>query len=390
MKRSLLSPLAVIMVAGVILAGCGKGVAPSPTPVQQPAATTVAKPPTGADWEERWNTTLAAAKKEGSVMIYTDWPSDLRLGLGKAFSARYGIALEFATFGTSSELTVKAEAERRAGLKLVDVLGQGAGASATQFVPKGLVAPMRPILMLPEVLDPNAWLVGKLPFVDAQDYHIAMIASPFRTVCYNTTLVKKGELTTYLDLLKPQYKGKIAWNDPSATGNLSIAFLMDSLWGEAKTKDFVTRLLKEQGAVISREKRIPIEETAKGKYSIVFGPSMTTIPAFIEAQAPLDFADVAEDVRLSSGGGGMDIAIEPAHPNAAAIFVNWMLTKEGQSVFVKGFGMPSGRLDASMEGVSPLLLRVPGKKYLPESGAFYENQGPLLEKIGAIIQEASK
>ncbi|MBI2935092.1 MAG: hypothetical protein HYY29_05940, partial [Chloroflexi bacterium] len=52
-----------------------------------------------------------------------------------------------------------------------------------------------------------------------------------------------------------------------------------------------------------------------------------------------------------------------AHPNAARVFVNWMLSKEGQTVFVKGVGTQSRRIDVTTEYTLPGRVAQPGVKY---------------------------
>ncbi len=58
--------------------------------------------------------------------------------------------------------------------------------------------------------------------------------------------------------------------------------------------------------------------------------------------------------------------VKMAHPNAGVVLLNWLLSKEGQSLFAKGWGTPSLRIDAATEGIDPLFLIQPGEKlFLP-------------------------
>jgi len=58
-----------------------------------------------------------------------------------------------------------------------------------------------------------------------------------------------------------------------------------------------------------------------------------------------------------------------SHPNATRVFVNWLLTKEGQTLFSQSFGNPSSRADVSTKDFNPLLVPVAGKKYYTELDA---------------------
>lgn len=52
------------------------------------------------------------------------------------------------------------------------------------------------------------------------------------------------------------------------------------------------------------------------------------------------------------------------HPRTARLFINWLLSKEGQTLFTKAFGAPSARLDVATEGLDPATLIKPGIKYI--------------------------
>lgn len=54
---------------------------------------------------------------------------------------------------------------------------------------------------------------------------------------------------------------------------------------------------------------------------------------------------------------------KPAHPNAAKVFLNWFLSREGQTVFTRAHGGHSARIDVPTEGLDPDLVRKPGVKY---------------------------
>ena len=82
-----------------------------------------------------------------------------------------------------------------------------------------------------------------------------------------------------------------------------------------------------------------------------------------EAGAPLAFVSTVEGTYLSVGGGNISIVNKAAHPSAARVFINWFLSKEGQTLITKIDGVQSARLDVSTEGVDPMKIRQPGAKY---------------------------
>ncbi len=317
---------------------------------------------------QKWDTLVAEAKKEGTVSVYSLMGSKTRAALTKAFNEKYGIKLEFSPFARGSSLVARVATEARAGLHLVDVLAAGYPTFLLEAKPAGLLGSLKPLLILPEVRDAKAWIGGRLPFADREGTMLGMAASTTRTVAYNTSLVKEGEITSYKDLLNPRFKGKIAMSDPSVTGaGSAIISHISLLWGDAATEDLLRKLIIDQLAAIQRDTRILTEEVAKGKYAVAIAPQTDIVADFIALGAPLKLASVKEDNRVIAGGSAIAVPTTCAHPNAATVFINWLLTREGQSVFAASYGNPSARLDASTQGINPLLIPVPGKKYYSET-----------------------
>jgi len=145
-----------------------------------------------------------------------------------------------------------------------------------------------------------------MPFADREATAAYMIGTVIRTVVFNTNFVKEGEITSYRDLLKAQYKGKIALNDPSVTGAgfSAMVHLGQNLWGEADTLDFLRRLIQEQGASIHRDNNAHVDSVARGKYAIGLGPAPELLDKFMDAHAPLKIAMVKEDNRVTQAAGG--------------------------------------------------------------------------------------
>ncbi len=332
-----------------------------------------------------WDSAVAQAKKEGSVSIYTNWRPGTRIALTKAFFDRYGINLDFVPFSRGEDITVRASKEKSAGLKIADVFGTGAPSLITVLKPKGLLGPMKPLLILPEVTDPKAWRGQRFPFMDKDQKTVGMMASVNRDIIYNVNQVKKGEISTYKDLLKPQYKGKIVINDPSVTGsgNAVMNHLAMNIWNLQEAKDYLRQLLTQQAAVVERDNRLQVETVARGKYAIGFAPNPDALSSFLKLGAPLGVVMDKEGVSGSSAAGSIAVAENLAHPNATKVFVNWLLTKEGQTVFAQSFGTPSLRIDTPITGIDPVFLVQPGEKL------YFSDEAEILSrpKMRAICKE---
>ncbi len=345
MRSSHLSITVVVFVA-LVLGAC----APKETTVGQPQAVTKSVEAPKEGWEVEWERLVAAAKKEGTLSIYDQWGPQAKEELTKAFTGKFGIDIEFTSVGKSSELTPKLDRERRAGLYLADVVGAGVVTILTEMKPAGIMAPIEPLLILPDAKDPKNWTGGRI-FVDSGKLVVGLSADFSSYVGRNTELVKDGEIKSYYDFLDPKWKGKIVLADPTVTGSGNgWVFTMAGLLGLDKTKDYL-RQFEKQEPVIIRDLRLQVEGLAKGKYALYAGVHAPTLMEFKKLGAPVDKLRVKEGGSGSAGSGCIALpAGQLPHPNAAKVFINWLLTKEGQTVFSKGYLRPSARLDVSTAG----------------------------------------
>ncbi len=320
-----------------------------------------AKPAAKPGWEADWNKTLEAAKKEGKVYIYTVATSETRSALTKAFSAKYGIQLAFIT-GRGAEMVEKLSSERRANIYMADLYIGGSTTPTTTFKPRGFLAPLKPLLVLPEVLDSKAWYGDGLFFADKERQYVAcpVLTAANSYLSVNTDLVKRGEIKAYKDLLNPKWKGKIIMNDPTIAGAGSrwFAVVADKYMG----LDFMRELVKQE-PVITRDQRLQMEGVARGKYSVAIGAQPDILADFVKAGAHVDTI-IPEEGTWLGGGPGLIVYFDKApNPNAAKVFVNWFLSKEGQTTYSKTALAESARLDVPNDHLDKGDRRVPGVKY---------------------------
>ncbi len=386
----LLAFVSIALLTVLLLGACTPPPAPTtglPRPV--PGATPT---PVVASWQQEWTNTLAEAKKEGTVSVYALWGPGTRTSLTQAFKDKYGINVEFLPFARGAEIAARASAEKNAGVYMADMFGAGGPTLITSLKPIGLTASLEPLLLLPEVKDSAAWSGGKFPFQDKDKTSVAMIAAVQRYIMYNTDLVKKGEITTYKDVLKPQYKGKITISDPrvTGTGNAFLTHLANDVMDMEQARDFLRQLIQQQDVVIQRDNRINVESVARGKYAIALAPHTDALTEFIKLGAPVDLVFVKEGAFISPGAGAIAIPTKLAHANAGRAFINWLLSKEGQTLFVQSFGFPSLRADVPTEGINSIFLPQPGEKLFLTTEEYILIQDKMLGIAADVIQEASK
>ncbi len=359
-----LKSVSLLLIFGLFLLSACATQTMAPAPAPEPAArqAPVADKQTAAlsDWQVKWNNLSAAAKKEGVLSMYSTQGSSVRDGISKPILEKLGLKLEFLT-GKGEEISQRTITERRAGIYVADVYVGGATSVLTLVKPTGALAQIEKELFLPEALDKKTWFGGDLRWIDKDRQLLAFVNYQVIPITVNTSLVNPQEIKSYKDLLNPKWKGKIVINDPTVTGTGEKFFLI--VGGQIMGYDFMRELVKQE-PVITRDQRLQVEWLAQGKYPIGTTTKPEIVTDFQRAGVPLAYVSPAEGMWTSAGGGNVALYDKPAHPKAAQLFVNWLLTREGQSIFARALGVPSGRLDASVEGLDKDLLLQPGMKYI--------------------------
>jgi ABC-type Fe3+ transport system substrate-binding protein len=78
---------------------------------------------------------------------------------------------------------------------------------------------------------------------------------------------------------------------------------------------------------------------------------------------PIAIADpreLKEGTDVSPANGNVALFNRAPNPNAAKIYVNWLLSKEGQTSFARANGYVSARLDVPTDHTEPWRVPLPG------------------------------
>ncbi len=317
--------------------------------------------PAGARADAVLDKLYEAAKAEGKVSVICAPSAPLRKELIDAFTKRFpGIELEIQ--GLAGDATVnKIRSEDRAAVRSIDVILTGTATIMPILKPAKLIRPLDPMIISAEARDPSKWRGGALGWADEDKTTLAMTTIALPNTLYNTDLVKPGALSSDKDLLDPKWKGKIVINDPTAPGAANIVFRhFYDLHGE----QFIRAFMKQE-PVVTKDLRQLVDWVAKGTYPIAVGFSPTPVNVFLQQGVKniAAFSEWKDALVLSPGFGGLLMPTNVPHPAAAQLFVNWVLTQEGQTAVVKGLSYPSRRLDVSQDYVAEYLRPIPGRTY---------------------------
>lgn len=320
----------------------------------------------GQDWRARWDGLVAKAKSEGTVVVFGPPGDEVGQALTRGFERAFpGVRLEY--FGASGgEVGAKIRAEREGNVYSVDAVLSGSTTSNVLLKPIGALDPVKPVLLLPEVIDVKNWSDRRLEFADNEGMYDFVFVSNVQTpIAYNLEQARPEEIDELHELLDSKWKGKIVINDPLPPGPGNSVFRL--IWnelGREKATDFYRRI-RAHAAIVDRDARRQLEWVAQGKYPIQLGANSSIAQVLLKRGLKFgvlsEFADIGGQVT-SSFGTAMLINKAP-HPNAAVVFINWVLSREGQTAWSTSMVDASRRLDVSTNHLPSFRVPKPGTKY---------------------------
>ncbi len=323
--------VAFMVIAMLMVASCVTATRPAPAPTTSVPAviepTPVAKPATVTE-DDNWAKIVAAAKKEGAITIYsTAFVADVGRHISTEFQKEYGIRVDILA-GNGSILLQKILVEQSMKAQIGDVFNIGGAGSTSDLIIRGGADKIADVL--PVLRDKSVFKVD--PVYSPGGEGIVWVLA-YSGVNVNTNLVKpEDEPKSYMDLLNPRWKGKIVSADPATTGG-STSFYYILRFNKVVDLDFYRQMAKQDMAIWRGNPREGAMMVARGEYFMEIGNSTDTVGPIMGAGAPLKTLSLKEGV----GGylGNIVIPKGAPHPNAARVFVNWLLSVQGQQVYAK-------------------------------------------------------
>lgn len=336
-----------------------------------------------APGQEEWERVLQAAKKEGKVAIIGPTGADRRDALTIAFEKKYGIGIEY--HGDSGAgILPRLSAERKADRYLWDVVITGTTAGLETLIPARVLDPLEANLILPEVRDLKLWRNGALEFLDPGRQLLVMTPYQRGTLFVNSILANPKEFKSYKDLLDPKWKGKIVADDPRKSGPGQATFTFFFLHPELGAK-FI-RALGGQGLTLLKDYAQEVNMLGQGRFPVGVGLSDSLAEQRAKQGVPVEIVDIRqlkEGSDTSPASGGLSIFNRAPHPNAAKVYINWLLSKEGQTIYARATGYISNRLDVPTDHAAPWRVPQPGsiKTYTQEAIDKKDDLFPILTEV---------
>jgi iron(III) transport system substrate-binding protein len=335
---------------------------------------------------ETWTETLAAAKKDGQVTIYIYQYEPAVKWFEKEFPEIKVNSLA----APGSQLGSRVVAERRGGKFIPDVFSSGANTSYNVLYKGKALDPIKPSLVLPEVVEQSHWYGGEHRYIDAEGKYIfAYEVNPSAMrLAYNETLVEPKEFKSYWDLLNSKWKGKIVSFEPTNTG---IGIPMQFFFHHPDLgPEFIKRFFGRMDVTFSRDQRQMTDWLAQGKFALCLGCAASMARAQGLPIETLDTSGWKEGSAFGVRNGSLSLMNQAPHPNAAKVFINWFLSRKGQIALQK-YGYPenppnSRRIDIPKGDVPPDNRIVEGRKYLDVARPEYADMAPIFELAKSIMK----
>jgi ABC-type Fe3+ transport system substrate-binding protein len=354
--------------------GAGAASAPSASSAIQPRA---AAPATAASESDGLRQLVEAARQEGQLTLTWTENAGSREGIRRwieGFNRAYGLNLDVrftpgpAMPEMASKVAQEAQASRPASSDVLVIADD-------QILP----------LMRANVLEPVPWTTWapnvRDPAVLAPDGVAVQIGSRVVGITYNTNNVRGDEIPTNLqDLLQPRFRGRVASTIYAAGFDLLAS---DELWGEPRTIDYVTRLADQVSGLMRCGE---MERIASGEFDLLALDCGSFVARRLHPiGAPIGHV-IPTDAPLLSYWY-MAVPRNATHPNAAKLWINYILSREAQDILFEGVFIDQHRLPGSKAAAEIEELQARGVRFTEINVDFYLRQDDKdLPRLSAELQ----
>ena len=261
----------------------------------------------------------AAAKSEGSLTWYTSIPQAIATSVADGFQGRYGITVKTVVL-TSGLLTTRFSAEKEAGNSQADVLTVADSVFMGDAVQKKWLASL------------NMKQLPSLSAVPAADiHHSAYILTGTQPIgiSYNSGKLKASQVDRWTDLLSPALKGQLYVVDPANVPSwLAIMDMLRQKYGASFLKELAANQPKY------------VDSSVPGAQEVAAGSGLAVFPSLLSVSAPLQAQGAKISTVFPSPTTGVEqytaVSSTAVHPDAARLFVDYLLSRDGQILVNKG------------------------------------------------------
>lgn len=311
----------------------------------QPATSEAIANYTGTD---RQAVLEAGAQREGALLLYTTG-TQIR-PLLERFEHKYPYVKVELARASSADTARKVVEEYRAGYEKVD---------AFELASHGLIVPRDENILQP-FQSPE--LAAFNPDAVESKRHWVMVRESYTGIGFNSKLIASDQAPrNYQELLDPRWKGKMAISGVSTTAVNWVGTMLI-----VQGPDFVRKLGQQNIRVYNLTGRALANLMSAGEVALSPTIYNSHIAASADKGAPLAWA-APGPVPVTDTG--VAIARKAPHPHAAMLLIDFLMSKEGQSLY-RGLGYDSARMDMAGPGAPVQKLYLTNR---PDYIGDYEN-----------------
>jgi ABC-type Fe3+ transport system substrate-binding protein len=262
---------------------------------------------------------IDAARKEGLVVWYSGLiVNQIVRPMGEAFEKKYpGIKVQGSRL-TSSEAALKIMNEARAGKPQADVFD--GTALVFRLETTGVV----------EHYKPQA--AAQFPDGSKEPNGVWTAMNTYTmTPAVNTDMVAEKDIPkTLQDLLDPKWRGRIAWtNDQTVAGPPGFIGNVLTAMGDQAGMDYLRKLAQQKLVAVPAAQRVVLDQVIGGQYALALMTFHNHSVISANDGAPVRWLPISPAVQIPNPIG---LVKNAAHPNAAKLFVEFVLSPDGQRV----------------------------------------------------------
>lgn len=325
--------------AWLTLAACGQGGAVNDSDIALPPTFTPGDDP--QPWEAQYEQLIQAARDEGElVAMFGATTAAAEERIRAEFTKRYGVKFTLVP-GSTDEVTNRVLAETSQGVHTVDLAAQGPS-GIKRVVAANILAPLESELIVPDVTDrAQNWRVTYIPWAEEDvngefvTYYGLNVNRNISRMYYNSEIPPEDvqSVMSWKDFLDPKWKGRLAVSDVSE----SAAATRTATWTRLG-RDYWDQLMRTQdvtvwaagadtnftNAILNRDQDVAL---------IPGGAEGAMIDAAEQGLPIAEWPVTLEEGSAAAFQGLLGILANPPHPNAAKLYINWLLSKEGGTVY---------------------------------------------------------
>lgn len=326
----------------------------SPAP-QATASLPAPAAPSISPEEDAWSRVVAAARRESRLNVYSfNMTGDIGLAVSRRFQEKFGIKVDIVT-GGGAALSERIMTERRAGSVVADLMDANV-LQISNIKDAGATVSSQEI---PALKESGVWLVE--PWANDPQRHILMHTLAYHAGIINTALVRGREPTSLKELAGAEWKGKMTAYDVRQNSGLSTWFptLLNRKMVDLETVTAIGR----NDIAWTPTALDGANNVVRGQHALYLGAT-SQLGAILasEPRLPLKPLNMQEGTVVLNRAAA--VVKDGPHHNAAKLLIDWLISAEGQRVFVEAEGLAPVRKD--VPDFTPQALRfTPSKIVVP-------------------------